>query len=266
MGALKRGRKMNEQKEVENAISHYLERVAAELGNVEPDERRSILQDVESHIYEALEKRSPGAATMADLGFVLAEMVPPWSYGQGRRGVAPPSAPPAAPAPPQVQPREPRLCWYPVVALLLVPVFLVLAAAVSSVAYAMLRPAHVLYAEQVGLHSVTPGVGVGGAIPFIAGIALFALAGGVLPSILGLVGITKIRAARGGLYGMTLAVIMTLLFPLFILDILMLLVGLRGMWLPLGLGIPVTVGAIILVDILICRLVWKWATRPVESL
>ena len=74
---------MQVDKDTKRAIGRYLEKVSAELASTPPDEKDSILEGVESHIYETLSRRAPENPTLRDLEAVLAEMAPPSSYGKG---------------------------------------------------------------------------------------------------------------------------------------------------------------------------------------
>lgn len=71
---------MNLPKELTARIAEHLSNVRKNLGTLPSDEQKEILQSVESHIYDALEKRSRETPTSALLDAVLAEMDPPESY------------------------------------------------------------------------------------------------------------------------------------------------------------------------------------------
>lgn len=73
---------MNLSSELTKQIAGHLNEVRQYLGNLPADERREILQSIESHIYDALETRSDGDPTPALLDAVIAEMDPPDSYGE----------------------------------------------------------------------------------------------------------------------------------------------------------------------------------------
>ena len=82
---------------IQEAIASYLAAVSRHLGDEPADERAEILRDLETHIHDALRRRSGQSPTLADLQAVLAEMDPPESYGPGRP-TPPPSIPPPASA------------------------------------------------------------------------------------------------------------------------------------------------------------------------
>lgn len=67
--------------EIEKRIRQYLDEVARRLSGVSEKSRQETLQDLESHIHEAFQRRS--GASLADLEAVLAEMDPPESYAAG---------------------------------------------------------------------------------------------------------------------------------------------------------------------------------------
>ena len=74
---------MNSDTTISQAVGRFLKRVGEHLANKGQEEKREILADLESHIYEALHSCSQGRQpTLEDLQAVLAEMDPPESYGQ----------------------------------------------------------------------------------------------------------------------------------------------------------------------------------------
>jgi hypothetical protein len=73
---------MNLSNELTKQVNAHLSEVRKYLGELPADERQEILQSVESHIYDALERRSDGQPTSELLAAVIAEMDPPESYGE----------------------------------------------------------------------------------------------------------------------------------------------------------------------------------------
>lgn len=73
---------MNLSKEVTNQVNAHLDEVRKYLGKLPADERKEILQDIESHIYDAVESRGNGEPTFELVEAVIAEMDPPDSYGE----------------------------------------------------------------------------------------------------------------------------------------------------------------------------------------
>jgi len=81
---------MNTDPTIAQGIANFLDRVAEHLVSKTPAQRREILADLESHIYEALASRAAGRQPAADvLKAVLAEMDPPESYGQSSQANQP---------------------------------------------------------------------------------------------------------------------------------------------------------------------------------
>jgi len=228
---------MSEDKEIQKAVGHYLEKVAAELTNVSPDEKDSILQGVESHIYEALEKRSSGAPTAADLDFVLAEMAPPHSYAQA--GGIP--SPETGPAPGAKVPRS------AIIGAILVPfVFLM-----------MLLVAPLVNAS------------------WAAGLKLaliFVVPAAAVSTILGFNAISKIRASKGRLRGMPLAVAVAFVYPVIAFDLLFVwcaqVLGEATVWPNRGYEAFVPVAAVLALalDVLIFWAAWRWVSpKPART-
>ena len=73
---------MSANRDIEQAIGQYLEKVAAELQHMPADEKDAVLASVESHIYESLRRVGADNPTLVDLKTVLANMAPPSSYGE----------------------------------------------------------------------------------------------------------------------------------------------------------------------------------------
>ncbi len=73
---------MNLSTELTQQVTAHLNEVRKYLENLPADERKEILQSIESHIYDALQSRSDGEPTPALLEAVIAEMDPPESYGE----------------------------------------------------------------------------------------------------------------------------------------------------------------------------------------
>jgi hypothetical protein len=251
---------MGRDKEIDRAIGQYLERVAAEMGNVPADEKDSVLREVESHVYAALENRAGAGATLEDLQVVLAEMAPPASYGEqspSQRPIEPPRAPAV----------RRRLCWVSAVgAALCLPAMLFILVA-GTTALAMWLPAAGRANAGSGSFLSLECIGI-----------LIVL--GVVPTSLGVVGISRIRASRGELYGMPLAVTAALIYPLiaftavaFFMDVMMTRMIKDALTQSGGTsamaGLKIAFVALILLilglDVLIVRRVWRWANRPVKE-
>ena len=85
----------------------YLDAVAWHAKHLSEEDRRDLLGNIESHIYEALEARIAGEATVADLEAVLAEMDPPERYGENDASVRPAKRRPTTSGA-QLGPAQPR--------------------------------------------------------------------------------------------------------------------------------------------------------------
>ena len=233
---------MEQSRQVTHTISAYLERIAAELGNVSADEKDTILQEVESHIYDALRTRCGEAPSVEDLKLILAGMDSPESYCRDQA--------PAATITDAVAEGH-RFCRYTIVAgalgaLSLTGIILILA---------LVRTVF----QHVG----------DGQLAVAPLMFLFVLAA-IASTVLGLVGISAIRASRGRLIGMPLAVAMSLLYPIIALSyaLVQALYSLCVLlppqtWRSVAAGVAWLIT--IAVDIFIIRAVWRWATRPVAT-
>ena len=70
------------QDEARNAVDRYLKSVRENLHGVPAGQREQMVQDLESHIYEAVRARvGEREPVVEDVTAVLAEMDPPESYG-----------------------------------------------------------------------------------------------------------------------------------------------------------------------------------------
>jgi hypothetical protein len=154
-----------------------IERILLAAG-VSRGERRGIISEVESHVFELLARRTTGEPTREDVLAVLAQLDPPESYapeGFDRRKLNETFAPP--------KPREPELS---------------LLAAGSAVAGVFLL--------LVVIMSVLGGAD--GALMMLEATALLAI------SIVGAWSLVRIQRSNGWLYGTRPALISALVFPL----------------------------------------------------
>jgi len=71
---------MTYTKDLQAGIRHYLDQVSASLSATPADERTEVIQYLESHIHEALKKRSADNPTMDDMKAILEQMGTPESY------------------------------------------------------------------------------------------------------------------------------------------------------------------------------------------
>ncbi|MEE9369776.1 MAG: hypothetical protein V3V05_13080 [Pontiella sp.] len=72
---------MNLPIELKTRIYEHISLVQQHLGELPADEKREILQSIETHAYDALAARSNGEPTLEVLEAIIAEMDPPESYG-----------------------------------------------------------------------------------------------------------------------------------------------------------------------------------------
>lgn len=72
---------MNSDATISQAVGRFLNRVGEHLAHRRAEEKREILSDLESHIYEALQSRTQDRQpSLEDIQSVLAEMDPPETY------------------------------------------------------------------------------------------------------------------------------------------------------------------------------------------
>jgi hypothetical protein len=72
---------MNLPIELKTRIYEHIGHVQQHLGELPADEKREILQSLETHVHDALTARSNGEPTLEMLEAIIAEMDPPESYG-----------------------------------------------------------------------------------------------------------------------------------------------------------------------------------------
>ena len=226
---------MELDKSVQDAIARHLEEVASQLSAATPEEADVILQEIEAHIHEALEDRSPHGATTDDLETVLSEMDPPSSYA----GAVEIGATVAG---------QPRFCRTAILSAAVAcapPVFLVVMCfrASSSTRFAI------------------------GAMAFLLA-ALYYL---LLTPPLGLVAVSQIRASRGRLIGMPLAfatafvcpalVLFCGLFAVVSLCAIEIFISSRSIAIVQVSAVPL----ILALAFLMLRAAWRWANRPLKE-
>ncbi len=82
-------------------------------------------------------------------------------------------------------------------------------------------------------------------------------------TILGFISISQIRKSNGKIYGLPLAVFVSLFYPIIILDLILIVVGWTFLGRLEGLSIiPLAwLFAILLIDYLIIRFTWQWVNK-----
>ncbi len=237
-----KGSVMDEMKQIESTVGKYLEGMALALEAVTPEEKDLTLSEVESHIYEDLKRRTKGQPSMAALAMVLAEMPPPSSFARDES---------ARPSPGGVTSSYP--------------------AAGAALAILGLLAAGLIFSTW----------GVGYSFINVAGLLAASLALPLAATALGFMGISRIRAARGKLIGMPLAVGVSLFYPLAILDaafsglVLTALVLTTEIYhlhdsslVQLTVYVPILLVsflAVLFSNAYLVRRVWRWANRPLEE-
>lgn len=236
---------MHQTREVNEKIGGYLEAVRAHLGDTPEDERDEIVANLESHIRDAVKQRAQGEPSQEDVAAVLAEMDPPDRYAQmlsenevaGARGEA----------------GERKVCSLPILAAVMAALGPILVASSE----------HPFNLMDGRWEDIT-------AFKTIARIVLLPLgiASPFVSTALGLLAVSRIRAAKGRLIGMPAAIAAGLFYPLALLDYGILygaqIAGnalgkspMRGLVWAAGILI------VIIADILIIRAVWREAAKPV---
>jgi len=218
---------MTDEKEIRNAIGRYLEKIAAELGDVPAQDKDAILTDVEAHIYEALKQRAGEDATLGDLEAVLAQMAPPSSYATNGAGDG------------CAAETRPRFAKLPIIAACLAPFgFIMILSGMSNGMNPWPASASWIW------YIVLP---LGVASPFAV-------------TVLGFLSISKIRASKGRLIGMPLAVAATIFYPIVISN-----AALAAVFEPMGRrALAIFIVIMIPCDIALAIYVRRRATRPLK--
>jgi len=218
---------MSNEKEIRNAVGRYLEEVARQLGGAPAEEKDTILADVEAHIYEALKQRAGEDATVSDLEAVLAQMAPPSSYAASHAGDG------------CAAESRPRFAKLPIIAACLAPFGFIM----------------ILSGMSNGMNPWPPSASWIWYIVLPLGVASpFAV------TVLGFLSISKIRASKGRLIGMPLAVAATILYPIVISN-----AALASAFAPMGhRALAIFIVIMIPCDIALAIYVRRRATRPLK--
>ncbi len=249
--------------DAERRINEHLEAVDRALATrgLPLSERRSVTDDVEAQIRDMLAERAGGAPTTLDVEAVLSALDTPESYAEGARGTTSTSAQP------------PRLCRLAVLGAVWAPCLVFLALALLGV--------RVVHVDAQGR--------VPGPTWWQLGARFTLLPLGLLApfgtTILGWVAVGRIRRSEGRLFGLGLALLDGLLFPLLVLDVLLYLfwrvvvaiaisIGPLGFWEALGrptysladrnwsLLFVLAAATSLLIDWLIVRWAWRRLRVP----
>jgi len=287
---------MSAKRAIEREIGRYLETVAAELADMPADEKDDILRDIESHIYAALEEHGPNP-TVDDLNVILAGMDRPSAWAEGARGEEGETATPAAVTRSAGGGRSMRrrTCETPRQAsfsktALAAGVTAPLALALLLFAYIQVSPRTVTLGPMTMPHNsvfrrqafgqftgtLRPSLTAHPAAKYAAlGIGLASVC-----TVLGLVALSKIRAARGALSGLPLAAACAVCFPVLAADAFVIALAWTATERILGnfshaseselrvltIVIVATLTLIIVLTLSIWafRKAWRWANRPLK--
>ena len=245
---------MSANRDIEQAIGQYLEKVAAELQHMPADEKDAVLASVESHIYESLRRVGADNPTLVDLKTVLANMAPPSSYGEKAGG--------SQSEAPEVEAQQPRLCRWAMAGALTTVVTLGFFIGVLNEWWETAgRQERFVGGFEAILHS------------WVMIVSIFFVPAAICVSI-GLKSIYGIRASKGRLGGLPLAVGATVMCPFLIADAAAYFL-IRAFFDELSMPssgvlralfkkpLPECVGllAILAVDLIIVRKIWMWARR-----
>ncbi len=247
--------------DVQQRIDDHLDAIDRVLQREEMtrSERRHVIDDVENQIRDMLAERVEHEPSVPDVDAVLAELDPPEAYADmdtaTRGDVATRSTEP------------PRLSRVALTGLI-VPIVLLFPVIILMISVSL----------QVSHHNAAAGSGGSKAFlswSFFTCPAAFAL---ILMTICGFIAISQIRHSAGRLYGLPLALVEALLFPLIVLDGILFFTVERAWamameayeterWMrPASAAVWVlTVVGLIVLDIVIIRRSWKAATRPVDA-
>lgn len=225
---------MNDTTSIEARISQYLAEVESHLSALSEGERADILNSLQAHIDNELQNRNRGQPTQEDVDAILMDMDPPESYAESISFLAEDEIP---------EKRVSRLSITGAITLpfgfLLVLLFIPLRASTS-----LTQPT---IWQNILSYILLP----------ISVIAPFAT------TALGLLGISEIRNSKGKIYGLPLAVFVSLFYPIIVLTLILFMVG----WSLLGEveggnNIPlVWLFIVLVIDYLIIRFSWRAASK-----
>lgn len=225
---------MQMSSESQKLIDQYLEQVKNNLGSLSTEEQEEILNNLQSHIFSEIDNRSSFEPTIEDVQSVINDMDPPESYAGNQFDFITGSQ------------ENPKVSRRAIVGTVLLPFGLCLVLLVIPISSSFSQEQTSLW-QTILRYTLLP---VSIAAPFAS-------------TALGLWAISEIRHSNGRVYGMPLAVLVTLFYPIIVLDLILFTIG----WSILG-GIdgweiiPLAWLILVLViDYFIIRTVWRAANR-----
>jgi hypothetical protein len=220
--------------ENENRINRYLNEVQKNLSSLSKLEQEEILENLRAHIYSELENRSLGQPTPEDMQSVLNDMDPPDSYANSQLDLS------------AETPMDNHVSRRAIIGAIILPIGFCLVLLIIPLS-ASNAPAPVSTWQTILRFTLLP-------LSIVAPFASTAL---------GLLGISEIRNSNGRVYGMPLAVFVSLFYPILVLDLILFIIG----WSMLGDiegwdFIPLAWLVLVLViDYFIIRTTWRAANR-----
>ena len=218
----------------EDRINQYLNEVEINLGSLSKVEQEEILDNLRAHIYSELENRISGPPKPEDIESVLNDMDPPESYADSTEEY------------PAGRPMEKHASMRTIIGAIIIPFGLFLMLLIIPLSTST-SPTPVSIWQTILRFTLLP-------LSILAPFASTAL---------GLLGISEIRNSKGGVYGMPLAVFVSLFYPILVLDLILFIIG----WSVLGDiegwdFIPlVWLTLVLVIDYFIIRTTWRAANR-----
>ena len=219
---------------VEERITRYLDNVASNLTSLSEEEKSELLSSVRTDIDNELQIRGESQPTLEDVEEVLLDMGPPASYLESASSSS------------MDQPQDRKVSRLAIIGAMLLPFgfFLILLFVPINASTTPQSPS----TWQIVLRFTL--------LP-LAVIAPFA------STALGFASISQIRNSNGSIYGLPLAVFVSLFYPIIVLDLILAFLGWTFLGRIEGLSIlPLAWFFLILViDYLIIRFTWRAAKK-----
>lgn len=220
-------------KPAEERIDQYLKAVASHLSSLSEDEKEEILNSVRDHIDNELKIRSQEQPTLDDVKEVLQGMDPPASYMGSTSQLSVDKS------------QERRISRLAIIGALLLPVLFVILIFIT-------LNSNTIFTSPSNWQIL---------LRFI--ILLTAVIASFASIAFGFTSISQIRNSNGSIYGLPLAVFVSLFYPIIVLDVILIMIGFTLLGNIEGWGfIPVIwLFLVFAVDYLIVRTTWRAANR-----